>query len=71
MKQHNVIKFSPRRKRFSEDLVMIQNLQQMIDAVVLRYGAHLVLANFPGMVQTAQANARAVRQQGKERKVGA
>jgi len=71
MKQSNVIKFTPRKRNFSEDLVMVQNLQQTIDALVLKHGAYLVLANLPSMVQTAQANAQELRKQGKGRRVGA
>jgi nitrogen fixation protein len=70
MKQSNVIKFVPRNENFNEDLVMVQNLQQMIDALVLKHGAHLVLANLPSMVQDAQTKARASRQEVKQRKVG-
>jgi hypothetical protein len=61
MKQSNVIKFVSRNENYNEDLVMVQNLQQMIDALVLKHGAHLVLANLPSMVQTAQSKAREVR----------
>jgi len=70
MKQSNVIKLVPRNENFNEDVVMVQNLQQLIDALVLKHGAHLVLANLPGMVQNAQTKARASRRGVKQRKVG-
>lgn len=70
MKQFNVIEFRPRNQNYNEDLVMVQNLQQIINALVLKHGAHTVMANLPSMVQTAQNNARALKQQTKQRKAG-
>lgn len=69
MKQ-NVVKLKF-KSPVNEDLVLIQNLQQIVDALVLKHGAQLVMANFPSVVQTAQTKARALKSQGqaKQKKV--
>jgi len=70
MKQSNVIQFVPRNENYNKDLVTIKNLQQIIDALVLKHGAHAVLANLPSMVQDAQTKARVLRQKTNKRKIG-
>lgn len=64
MKQSNVIKLSEHRKtEVNESALLIQNLGQVLQAVVREHGAHVTLQAVQGMIQDIQKQVNAERRQ--------
>lgn len=58
MKQkNNVVKLNA-PSRISDDALTLLNLQQVLDAVVRKHGAHVTLQVLPSMVQASQTKVR-------------
>lgn len=70
MSKSNLVQLIPRNAAFSEDMILASNLQQILDAIVLKHGANIVMTNLPSMVQDAQAKARQAKRPQKVKKAG-